>query len=154
MNPHASPEVLAATVRETNPRIQHCLPDCELTFVRTDIEAERTLLQVPFRPVIIDMQFNGCRMLDLLEYVRALPSYRDVPVVCVQGADLHMSVAVRTNVEQGVRALGGSAFLDIRWNAETLEQSRRYLQYLLSMGAARVMRLLSRGARDHWTPQT
>lgn len=53
-------------------------------------------------------------MLELLQYVRALPACKEVPVICVHGNHLKLSDAVMKNIDVAVKALGGAAFLDLR----------------------------------------
>src|SRR5690242_1984354 len=61
-----------------------------------------------------ELSFDESRMFELLQYVRALPKYRDVPVICVYGDHLNLSDVVIRNIDVAVKALGGSAFLDLR----------------------------------------
>jgi hypothetical protein len=53
-------------------------------------------------------------MFELLQFVRALPKYADVPVICIYADHLNLSDAVIRNIDVAVKALGGMAFLDLR----------------------------------------
>jgi hypothetical protein len=52
-------------------------------------------------------------MLELLQYVRTLPAYKEVPVICVHGDHLNLSEAAIKNIDVAVKALGGVAFLNL-----------------------------------------
>jgi PleD family two-component response regulator len=106
-------KVLVADVPEMDEKVRECLPGHELTFVRTMFEAMRALRHDGFQLVVIGLRFDESRMLELLQYVRGLPVYRDVPVICVHGEQLTLSDAVIRNIDVAVRALGGVAFLDL-----------------------------------------
>jgi PleD family two-component response regulator len=112
--PAPSAKVLIAEVPEMDQRLRECLPGHELTFVRTMDQAIRILRRGWFHLVVIGMHFDESRMFELLRYVRALPAYKDVPILCVQGIDLNLSEAVLKNIDDAVRALGGKAFLDLK----------------------------------------
>ena len=80
-----------------------------------------------FGMVVIGMHFDESRMFDLLTYVRSLPIYKDAAVVCVQGLDMRMPEPVMRTVDMAVKALGGTAFVDLR--DEALE-FRRHCDFL------------------------
>jgi CheY-like chemotaxis protein len=106
--------VLVATVPEMDERLRECLPGQELFFVRTLHEAIVALRRNDFQLLVIDLNFDESRMFELLQYVRALPKYEGVPVICVYGDHLNLSEAVIHNIDVAVKALGGVAFLDLR----------------------------------------
>ena len=106
--------VLVAAVPEVDERVRECLPGHELTFVRTMHESISALRRDGFRLLVIDLNFDESRMFELLQYVRVLPKYRDVPVICTHGEHLNLSDAVIRNIDVAVKALGGMAFLDLR----------------------------------------
>ena len=110
-----STKVLVADIPEMDEKIRECLPGHELKFVRTMPEAIRALRHAGFQLVVIGLHFDESRMLELLQYVRALPAYRDVPVVCVHGDHLNLNLneAVIRNIDVAVKALGGIAFLNL-----------------------------------------
>jgi CheY-like chemotaxis protein len=105
--------VLVAATPETDEKIRDCLPQHELTFVRTMHQAVTALRLDGFQLVVIAMEFDESRMLELLQYIRALPQYREVPVVCVHADYLNLSETVIRNIDVAVKALGGIAFLDL-----------------------------------------
>jgi CheY-like chemotaxis protein len=95
-------------------KMRECLPGHDLAFVRTLWHAVHALRQDGFQLVVIDLDFDDSRMLELLQYVRALPAYREVPVMCVHGEPMNLSEAAMKNIDVAVKALGGVAFLDLR----------------------------------------
>jgi CheY-like chemotaxis protein len=115
--------------------IRDNLSGYEVTSVRTFDEAQRALKQTPFRLVVIDLQFEQSRMLELLEYLKSLAGYQDVPVVCLQGTDRRVSDALRQNMNHAVRALGGRAFFDLRAADEMTAQTCEYLRQILALNS-------------------
>ena len=95
-------------------KLKECLPGHDLTFVRNMSQAIRALRRDGFQLVVIDHNFDESRMLELLQYVRSLPAYRQAPVVCVHGDPLNLSEAVVKSIDVAVKALGGMAFLNLR----------------------------------------
>ena len=106
--------VLVADVPDADDKIRDCLPGHELVFVRTLGEAIRGLRSDGFKLVVIGMHFDESRMFELLQYVKALPEYTDVPVICVQCLEVGLADAVLKNMDDAVKALGGTAFVDLR----------------------------------------
>src|SRR5690349_23919907 len=106
--------VLVADVHEEDDKIRECLPGHELVFVRTLGDAIRALRADGFKLVIIGMHFDESRMFELLQYVKALPEYKEVPVICVQCMEVALADAVLKNMDDAVKALGGTAFVDLR----------------------------------------
>jgi CheY-like chemotaxis protein len=106
--------VLCAAVAELDDKLRDCLPGHEISFVRTMHQAISALRSDGFQLLVIDLNFDESRMFELLQYVRALPKYQDVPVICVYGDHLNLSDAVIGNIDVAVKALGGMAFLDLR----------------------------------------
>ena len=107
-------KVLVADVPEMDGRIRECLPEHELVFVRSMWEATSALRRDGFSLIIIGLHFDESRMFELLTYVRSLPVYKDAAVVCVQGLELVVPDAVMRTVDMAVKALGGTAFVDLR----------------------------------------
>ena len=105
--------VLVANVPGMDDKIRDCLPGHDLTFIRTMHEALRALRHDGYTLVVIGLEFDDSRMLELLQYVRTLPKYREVPIVCVYAKSLSLSDAAIRNIEVAVKALGGLAFLDL-----------------------------------------
>ena len=105
--------VLVANIAEMDDKVRDCLPQHDLTFVRTMSEAVRELRHDGFQLVVIGLEFDEHRMLELLQYVRSLAHYREVPVVCVHAEYLNLSDAVMKNIDVAVKALGGLAFLNL-----------------------------------------
>lgn len=106
--------MLAAAGPELDARIRECLPGHEIIFVRTMFEAIAALRHDGFQLLVIELNFDESRMFEPLQYVRALPKYREARVVCVYGDHLNLSHALVRNINVAVKALGGEAFLDLR----------------------------------------
>lgn len=119
--------VLVADVPEMDERIRHCLPGHELLFVRTMREAMVTLRHDSFSLVVIGVHFDESRMFELLTHVRSLSAYDAVPVVCVQGLAFVVPEPVRKTVDMAVKALGGTAFADLRDEALDFRQHCDFL---------------------------
>ena len=110
----ASAKVLAAAAPVMDEKLRECLPGHDLTFVRTMGQAIRALRSGGFQLVVIGLDFDESRMLELLQYVRSLPAYKEFPVICVHGDHFNLSEAVMKSIDVAVKALGGVAFLDLR----------------------------------------
>jgi PleD family two-component response regulator len=123
----AKAKVLVADVPEMDDIVRSCLPDHELTFVRTMDEAVSALRRDWFHLVAIGLHFDESRMFELLSYVRGLERYHEVPVICIQGLDVMLSESVVRSIDVAVKALGGSAFLDLRQHAAGFERDCGYL---------------------------
>src|ERR671935_2183536 len=115
-------KVLVADVPEMDEKIRDCLPGHHLTFVRTMREALRALHHERFHLVVISLEFDESRMLELLQHVRGLPTYKDVPVVCVHAENMNLSEAVMKNIDIAVKALGGIGFLNLADGAINYQQ--------------------------------
>jgi DNA-binding NtrC family response regulator len=109
----ATTRVLVAAVPETDENIRQCLPGHELVFVRTLQQAMSALRHDGFQLVVIGLEFDESRMLELLQHIRGLAHYKEVPVVCVHADNLNLSEAVMRNIDVAVKALGGIAFLNL-----------------------------------------
>lgn len=117
----ASAKVLVAAPSEMDERVRECLPGHPITFVRTMREAIAMLRLDGFELLIIELSFDESRMFELLQYVRALPRYKDAPVICLYGDHQNLSDAVIRNIDVAVKALGGMAFLDLRDGSSAYE---------------------------------
>jgi CheY-like chemotaxis protein len=106
-------KVLAANVPEMDEKLRECLPGHDLTFVRTMVDGMRALRRDGFQLIVIGLEFDESRMLELLQHVRALPTYKDVPVICVHAEQMNLSEAAIKNIDVAVKALGGLAFLNL-----------------------------------------
>ena len=127
--------VLVADVPEMDEKVRECLPQRDLTFVRTMSEAIRALRRDGFQLVVIGLNFDESRMLELLQYVRALPAYKEVPVICVHGDHLNLSEAVMRNIDVAVKALGGVAFLNLRDGALDYHKDCSFLGRVAAEGS-------------------
>jgi CheY-like chemotaxis protein len=95
-------------------KLKECLPGHDLLFVRSMAEAIRSLRRDGFQLIVIGLEFDESRMLELLQHVRALPTYKEVPVICVHAEQMNLSEAAIKNIDVAVKALGGLAFLNLR----------------------------------------
>ena len=126
----ANTKVLVADVPEEDEKIRECLPDHELVFVRTLSDAIRALRANGYRLVVIGMHFDESRMFELLQYTKALPAYKDVPVICVQCLEMGLAEAVLKNMDDAVKALGGTASVDLRDHALHFRSHCQFLEQL------------------------
>src|SRR4051812_10014100 len=108
-----STKVLVAAVPEMDEKVRDCLPGHDLTIVRTMQEAVRQLRHDGFQLIVIGLEFDEHRMLELLQYLRSVSHYAAVPVVCVHAEYLNLSDAVMKNIDVAVKALGGLGFLNL-----------------------------------------
>jgi hypothetical protein len=102
--------------------LRDCLPGHHLTFVRTMREAILALRRDGFGLIVIGLHFDESRMIELLSYVRGLEKYRDAPVICLQGIEVNLPDAVLKSIDVAVKALGGTAFLDLRDGVEKFSE--------------------------------
>jgi PleD family two-component response regulator len=123
-------KVLVAADAEMDEKVRDCLPGHDLTFVRTVYDAIRVLRNDAFELVVIGLNFDESRMLELLQYVRALPAYKEIPVICVYGDHLNLSDAVMKNIDVAVKALGGMAFLNLRDGALDYKKDCSFLYHV------------------------
>ena len=107
-------KILVADVPEMHQRMRECLPCHDCVFVTTMADAVDALRHDRFGMVIVGLHFDESRMFELLTYVRTLAAYKDAPVVCVQGLDIPLPESVMRTVDRAVKALGGTAFVDLR----------------------------------------
>ena len=63
--------------------------------------------------VLCDVEFDDSRMFDLLRYVRAEPSTRGIPFLCVRTRQGELAPAVVEGLDIASRALGGAGFVDL-----------------------------------------
>jgi hypothetical protein len=119
---HVPTRVLVADVPEMDEKIRDCLPGHDLTFVRSMHDAISKLRHDGFQLVVIGLEFDESRMLELLQYVRGLARYKDVPVVCVHAENMNLSDAVMKNIDVAVKALGGIGFLNLADGAITYKR--------------------------------
>ena len=125
-------KVLVADIPEMDEKVRECLPGHELTFVRTMFEAMRALRHDGFHLVVIGLHFDESRMLELLQYVRGLPAYKEVPVICVQCLEVALADAVLKNMDDAVKALGGTAFVDLRDHVTHFRSQCEFLERLVA----------------------
>src|SRR5262245_14969570 len=127
-------KVLIADVPEMHARIEECLPGHECAFVTSLGEAVAALRHDGFSLIVIGLHFDESRMFELLTYVRSLPGYKDAAVVCVQGLDIMLPEAAMRTVDMAVKALGGTAFVDLREQAIEFRQHCDFLGRVANRG--------------------
>ena len=130
-------KVLVADVPEADEKIRECLPGHDLHFVRTLVDAVRELRKDGYQMVVIGMHFDESRMFELLRYVRSLRERHDVPVICVQCMDVLLSEAVLKNMDDAVKALGGTAFVDLREDTHLFRTHCDFLNRVASQASLR-----------------
>ena len=120
--------VLVADVPEMDEKIRECLPGHDLTFVRTMHDAIVGLRRGGFQLVVVGLEFDESRMFELLQHVRALPAYRDIPVVCVHAENMNLSEGAMKSINIAVKALGGIGFLNLADGAINYKQDCTFLE--------------------------
>jgi PleD family two-component response regulator len=128
-------KVLVADIPAADEKIRACLPGHDLHFVRTLGAAVRELRRDGYQLIVIGMHFDDSRMFELLQYVRSLPRHKDVPVICVQCEEVMLSEAVLKNMEDAVKALGGTAFVDLRDNSHVFRSHCDFLNKVATQAA-------------------
>lgn len=131
-----APKVLVADIPEMDQTIRDCLPGNELQFVRTLPEAIAALRRGAYHLIVIGLHFDESRMFELLGFVRGLECYRDVPVICVHGTDSGLSRGVMKSIDVAVKALGGTALLDLRERSPALREHCSFLERAADAGGA------------------
>src|SRR5262245_19033628 len=128
----ASPMKKTVLVAEhADPRLSAILAAHELVFVRSLDEAKSTLTGRNFDLIVICVHFDESRMFDLLRYVRWQERHRATPVVCVLTLDFARQAIATEGVEIAVKALGGTAFLELK--ALSDGEARRAIEDLLGV---------------------
>jgi len=105
--------ILVATARAGACRLQRVLVDCELVLVSVVEEAKQALAQQRFAGIILGVQFDESRMLELLKYLRSDGRHASIPVVCIIGIRGQLSGAALAAFDRTCRTLGAKAVLDI-----------------------------------------
>jgi PleD family two-component response regulator len=114
-----------------DPRLSAILSEHELAFVHTLDEAKATLAGRNFDLIAIGVHFDESRMFDLLRYVRWQERHRATPIVCLLTLDFTRQAIASEGVEIAVKALGGTAFLDLK--ALSDGEARRVIDDLLGV---------------------
>ena len=112
-------------------RITAMLNGHDLSFVRTLDEAKATLAGRNFDLIVIGVHFDESRMFDLLRHVRWQERHRATPVVCVLSADFARHAIAAEGLEIAVKALGGTAYVDLMGSGESV--ARRVIDELLGV---------------------
>jgi len=123
--------ILVADRPESDRRISEILAGHELVFVRTMGEAQRALAGAKLDLIIVGVHFDESRMFDLLRYVRWQERHRATPVICVLTVDFTRQAIAAEGVEIAVKALGGTAFLDLKALADG--EARSLIEDLLGV---------------------
>jgi PleD family two-component response regulator len=95
-------------------RLAAILAGHDLSFVSTLDEARALLAARTFDLIAISVHFDESRMFDLLRYVRWQERHRTTPVVCLLTADFTRHAIAAEGLEIAVKALGGTAYLDLK----------------------------------------
>jgi len=111
-------------------RLSAILAGHDLVFVRSLDEAKTVLAGRLFDLVIISVHFDESRMFDLLRYVRWQERHRATPAVCVLTADFTRHAIAAEGLEIAVKALGGTAYLDLKLTGDG--EARRAIDELMT----------------------
>ena len=104
-------------------RISAMLNGHDLSFVHTLDQAKATLTGRNFDLIVIGVHFDESRMFDLLRHVRWQERHRATPVVCVLSTDFVRHAIAAEGVEIAVKALGGTAYLDLKGLGDSAARS-------------------------------
>jgi len=110
-------------------RLSALLSGHDLSFVDTMDEAKRALTGRNFDLIVISVHFDESRMFDLLRHVRWQERHRATPVVCVLTTDFARHAIAAEGLEIAVKALGGTAYVDLKMRGDT--EARRVVDELL-----------------------
>jgi CheY-like chemotaxis protein len=110
-------------------RLSALLSGHELSFVNTLDEAKRVLTGRNFDLIVISVHFDESRMFDLLRHVRWQERHRATPVVCLLTADFARHAIAAEGLEIAVKALGGTAYVDLKTRGDS--EARRMIDELL-----------------------
>ena len=110
-------------------RLSALLSGHDLIFVNTLDEAKRVLTVRNFDLIVISVHFDESRMFDLLRHVRWQERHRATPVVCVLTADFARHAIAAEGLEIAVKALGGTAYVDLKTSGDA--EARRVVDDLL-----------------------
>jgi CheY-like chemotaxis protein len=105
--------VLVADHARAHSLIAACLPGRTLQFAQTVEAAKAALARQEFDAVIVGLQFDESRMFTLVDHLRTRPSYRGLPVICVRTLPTLMPRELQGCVEQALRMVGISAYVEI-----------------------------------------
>lgn len=105
--------ILIADVARAHQIIAACLPGKNLQFVQTVEGAKSALAAADFDAVVVGLQFDDCQLFPLLEHMRSRPKYRGIPVVCVRTMPSVLPRALEACIEQALRMMGVTTFLEI-----------------------------------------
>ena len=112
-------------------RLSAILAGHDLSFVHTLDEAKATLAGRNFDLIVIGVHFDESRMFDLLRHVRWQERHRATPVVCVLTLDFARHAIAAEGLEIAVKALGGTAYLDLKAVGDG--EARRVIEDLLGV---------------------
>jgi CheY-like chemotaxis protein len=93
-------------------RMQHVLAGHDVTCVESSEVAKQALEHHDFSGIVLGLQFDESRMLELLEHLRSQPRQAEVPVLCVIGVRGSLSDGALRAFAQAARALGAREVLD------------------------------------------
>ena len=110
-------------------RLSALLSGHDLAFVNTLDEAKRVLTGRNFDLIVISVHFDESRMFDLLRHVRWQERHRATPVVCLLTADFARHAIAAEGLEIAVKALGGTAYVDLKTRGDS--EARRLVDELL-----------------------
>ena len=112
-------------------RLSAMLSSHDLSFVHTMDEARTILTGRNFDLIVIGVHFDESRMFDLLRHVRWQERHRSTPVVCVLTSDFSRHAIAAEGLEIAVKALGGTAYFDLKAIADG--EARRMIEELLGL---------------------
>jgi DNA-binding response OmpR family regulator len=100
-------------------RLSAILAGHNLAFVSKLDEAKNLLAGRGFDLIVIGVHFDDSRMFDLLRLVRGQERHRATPVICVLTVDFTRHAIAGEGLEIAVKALGGTAYVDLKRTGDT-----------------------------------
>jgi hypothetical protein len=96
--------------------------------------------------VVCGLHFDGCRMLELLRYCKAVPELRDIPCLCFRLLGGELDDTAYEGVEIACKALGAVAFIDLfrMRNKFGADQSHKKLRECVRLHAMKPPALYNR----------
>jgi PleD family two-component response regulator len=126
--------ILVAAAPAGVQRLQRALRGYRLVVAGNTQEATEALAHIAFAGVILGVQFDESRMLEVLDYMRADERYRSIPAVCIIGTKGRLGEGAISAFDQAAKALDARRVLDMEQypdDAQGDDRLRRELEFCL-----------------------
>jgi hypothetical protein len=71
-------------------------------------------------------------MFSLVQEIRAMPQHGQTPIVCVRGTPTRLREATRKGIEDAVRVVGGTAFIELEVRHDDVARLGEALEKILN----------------------